>query len=418
MDYERYLDCIHCGLCLPSCPTYAQEGLEAGSPRGRVHLLRALADGRIEAGSPVTRHLDSCLVCRGCETACPSGVQFGRLMEDYRSRAAAQRQPERLRRLVDRVVFAGLFSHPRRLAPVFGALRLYQETGAQALGRGLGLTRLLPGRLRVLEGLLPRLPRPGPALPERTRPRGRRRLRVGLLAGCVARYVAGDVNHATVRALARAGCEVLVAPGQTCCGALHAHAGFLETAREMAVRNVEAFRGVDRVVTNAAGCGAMLKEYGHLLEGGPHAAQAADLVARARDVHQVLVELDARLPRHARLEARVAYHDACHLAHGQGVRREPREILSRIGGLELVPLEESDLCCGSAGVYNVTHPAQALGLGWRKLDRIAASGARVVAAANPGCVLQIASLARRRGMDLEVVHPVLLWERAARSRKR
>lgn len=399
--------CVHCGICLPQCPTYRVLGEEMDSPRGRIYLMRAAAEGRIGLTPTLARHLDLCLGCRGCESACPSGVPFGQLLEATRAQLVRQgvRAPESDHATTRWALET--FPHPSRLAPLLWGLRLYQASGAQALVRASGV--LAPFRkLRAMESLLPAVASSG-TLPELIPARGRARGRAGLLTGCVQRLFFADVNARTARLLSAAGWDVVIPREQSCCGALHLHAGRLDEFRGFASRLMSSFPAdVDVIATNAAGCGSALKEYGHWLPG-----EAADsFAARARDITEILV--DAELPL-GELRQTVAYHDACHLAHGQRVRAQPRELLRRIPGLTLVDLKDSELCCGSAGVYNLTEPAMAEELGRMKVARIRESGARVVTAGNPGCLLQMARHAREAGLDLEVVHPVDLLARALRE---
>jgi glycolate oxidase iron-sulfur subunit len=401
--------CVHCGICLPQCPTYRVLGEEMDSPRGRVYLMRAAAEDRIGLTQTMARHLDLCLGCRACETACPSGVPFGQLLEATRGQlerrgvVAPQRHSNLLR------VLLGVFPHPRRLGPMLHALRMYQWSGVQRLVRGLGL--LAPFEtLRAMEALLPALPASAAPPPERVAARGaRKRGRAGVLLGCAQRFFYPDVNDDTVRLLAAAGYDVVVPRAQECCGALHLHAGRLDEFRAMARRLMPAFDDVDVVVVNAAGCGSAMKEYGHWL---PDEA-ARGFAERVRDVSEVLV--DCELPLRP-LRATVTYHDPCHLAHGQRVRAEPRELLRRIPGLTLVDLPDAELCCGSAGIYNLLEPEMAGDLGRRKAARIRETGARIVAAGNPGCLMQIRQHCRTQGLPVEVVHPVTLLARALEER--
>ena len=395
--------CVHCGICLPQCPTYRVLGEEMDSPRGRLYLMRAVAEGRLEPTEAVAAHLDLCLGCRACETACPAGVRFGTLLETARADLARHARPLRRRGATD--VLLAMFSDPARLDWVFGLLRRYQGWGLQRLVRGSGALRRFP-RLAALDALLARAPRTTP-LPEYVPARGRARGRVGLLTGCVQRHLFGDVNRDTVRLLAAAGWDVVVPRGQGCCGALELHAGRVDAFRGRARVLAATFPDdLDWIVTNAAGCGAALREAGHWLPE----PSVERLAAHVRDVSQLLVEGELEL---VPLPLRVTYHDACHLAHGQKVRAEPRALLRRIPGLTLVEMRDSDLCCGSAGIYNVLQPDMAERLLTLKLDRIVETGARVVATGNPGCLMQIAKGARARGLDLEIVHPVTLLARAA-----
>ena len=402
--------CVHCGICLPVCPTYRTLGEEMDSPRGRVYLMRAVAEGRLDITDTYTRHLDLCLGCRACETACPAGVPFGSLLETARADIERAGRPIR-RRLMDAFVF-GVFPYPQRLAIALGLLRRYRRWGLQALVRRAGLLRRFP-RLAAMDALLPEVPRTDFELPEFLAARGRARGRVALLVGCVQRYLFADVNLDTMRLLAAAGWDVVAPRGQGCCGALELHGGRLDAFRARARALAAALPSdVDWIVTNAAGCGSALRDYAHWV--GDDAA-ASRLAARTRDVSELLA--DADLPLNP-LPLTVTYHDPCHLAHGQRVRTAPRTALARIPGLTLVPLADSELCCGSAGVYNVLEPEMADQLLALKIARIVETGARAVATGNPGCLLQIARGARERGLDLEVVHPVTLLARALRWEER
>lgn len=399
--------CVHCGICLPQCPTYRVLGEEMDSPRGRIYLMRAAAEGRIGLTPTLARHLDLCLGCRGCETACPSGVPFGQLLEATRAQLVRQgvRAPESDHATTRWALET--FPHPSRLAPLLWGLRLYQASGAQALVRAFDV--LAPFRkLKTIEALLPAVASSA-SLSAFIPARGKARGRAGLLTGCVQRFFYADVNARTARLLSAAGWDVIVPRSQGCCGALHLHAGRLEEFRGLAASLMASFPDdVDVIVTNAAGCGSALKEYGHWLPG----EAAEGFAAKARDITEVLV--DSELPL-GELKLTVAYHDACHLVHGQKVRAQPRELLRRIPGLTLVDIKDSELCCGSAGIYNLAEPAMAEELGRMKISRIRESGARIVTAGNPGCLLQIARHAREAGLDLEVVHPVDLLARALRE---
>ena len=400
--------CVHCGICLPQCPTYRVLGEEMDSPRGRVYLMRAAAEDRIGLTPTMARHLDLCLGCRACETACPSGVPFGQLLEATRGQferrgvTAPTRDSATLRFILE------VFPHPARLGPMLHALRMYQWTGMQAMVRGLGLRPPFAKR-RAMAALLPGVPLPGAPLPELIPARGPGCGRAGLLLGCAQRFFYPDVNADTARLLAAAGYDVVVPRAQECCGALHLHSGRVDEFRAMARRLMPAFADVDVIVVNAAGCGSALKEYGHWL---PDDA-ARSFAERVRDVSEVLADRD--LPLRA-MPQTVTYHDACHLVHGQKIRAQPRELLRRIPGLTLVDLPDSELCCGSAGVYNLLEPEMAGELGRRKAACIRETGARVVTAGNPGCLMQIHQHCREAGLDVEVVHPVTLLARALEER--
>jgi len=411
--------CIKCGFCLPKCPTYRETGLEPASPRGRIHLMKLVAKGRLQAAD-IAEQLDLCLGCRACETACPAGVKFGRLLEAGReqTREAKQRSQGNswLERSGERLFFSGLLPHLKRLDLGVDLLWLYQASGLQWLVRKGRVLRLFSKTLLELELLLPRLPPPSVRrrLREQTAAEGAEQRRVGLLAGCVMRSVFAQINAATVRVLARNGCRVILPRGVGCCGALHAHHGDLAGARQIARRTVSVFERYDleAVIVNSAGCGAMLKEYGRLLANDPMYAERASAFSRkVRDVSEFL----ARLPLNTEmgtLPLRVAYDDPCHLLHGQGIGGEPRQVLQQIPGVELVPFQEADWCCGSAGIYNLTQPEMSRRLLARKMGHIAAADPDVIASGNPGCLLQLGWGVRRAGLRAEVVHPVELLDRA------
>jgi glycolate oxidase iron-sulfur subunit len=422
LEYGHLLQCVHCGFCLPTCPTYAELGQEPDSPRGRIYLIKALADGRAVLTESLAEHLSLCLGCRACESACPSGVPYGHLIEAGRAELEARRPGSLWRRLVRRAAFGGLLPRPALLRAVAATLRVYQRSGLQRLVRGSGFLRLLPARLAASERLLPPLPPAGRGgrLPEVVPARGPRRTRVGFLHGCVQDAVFRAHNEATLRCLARQGAEVAIPRAQRCCGALHAHAGEPEAARALARATIAAFEGagVETVVVNAAGCGAHMKAYGHLLRHDPAWAARAEAFARTVvDVTEFLARAPLAGPL-GPLPLRATYHDPCHLAHGQKVRREPRTLLRAVPGLELVELGEADMCCGSAGIYNLTEPAMAERLLARKMAHVEATGAAAVVTANPGCILQLAAGLRGRGRDVSVLHVVEVLDQAYAAAER
>jgi glycolate oxidase iron-sulfur subunit len=396
--------CVHCGICLPQCPTYRVLGEEMDSPRGRIYLMRAVAEKRLDVTEGFRRHLDLCLGCRACETACPAGVPFGVLLETARAEIGRRGRP--LRERLRSTALLSLFPYPARVGALLAAGRLYRRSGLQALARAAGLLRGLP-RLAAMDRLLGDVSA-AVDVPESLPARGRSRGRVALLTGCVQRHLYADVNRDTARLLALAGWDVVVPRAQACCGALDLHAGRTDILRRRAAALGAAFPAdVDWVVTNAAGCGSAMREYGHWTSD----AAATRLASRTRDVTELLADADLPLQP---LPLTVTYHDACHLAHGQKVRTAPRALLAKIPGLTVVPMADSDLCCGSAGVYNILEPDMAERLLEHKVRRIIETGARTVVAGNPGCLLQIASGCRRRGVEVEVIHPVTLVARAAR----
>jgi glycolate oxidase iron-sulfur subunit len=460
LDYSVLQQCIHCGMCLPTCPTYMETKLERNSPRGRIALMRAIADSQLEAQKAFADEMYFCLGCLACETACPAGVDYTQLFE--MARAEAERKhalPSPARRLLRWFVLDGLFYKQWRLRVVGRLLWLYQATGGQAVVRRSGLLRLLPPSLRALEAKTPVVKRhfsPDLIAPEES-PGSRRSpgdgavaasvggpdyllsgsrecgtgsdqksYRVGLLTGCVQDLVFSDVNRDTADVLLANGCAVVTPPSQGCCGSLHAHNGEYEMAKDFARRLLDHFDldRLDAIITNAAGCGSHLKHFDRLLQDDPrYAAKAAQWSEKVKDISEWLVEIDFHAPEVAGAGpcagasslTRVTYHDACHLCHGQKITAQPRKLLSKISGLQIEPLTESMWCCGSAGIYNLIQPDMADKLLQRKLDHIASTGATVVATGNPGCLLQISSGLAARGVKIEVVHPVTLLARAYRQ---
>jgi len=412
IDYELFLDCVHCGLCTSSCPTYVELGTEMDSPRGRIYLMRAVTDGKLDAGDPhVRRHLDLCLDCRACESACPSGVQYGKLIEPFRIELNRTQPSANDLGALQRLNLFHITPHAGRTRWALAPVRLLQRTGLTRLLERTGLLRLLPRSLRQLYDMLPRLQPHHGRLPEVLPAEGKRRARVALFLGCAADAIFPQTNLATARVLQRNGCDVLIPQSQGCCGALHYHAGQDPPAKDFAASNCQVFnvQELDAIVVNAAGCGAMLKDYGHLLHDTPHAAAGAALAAKVRDVSEFLMELGPVQPTQP-LPLRAVYHDACHLCHAQKIRQQPRQLLEMIPGLELLPLAESEICCGAAGSYNITQPEMAERLGRRKLANILATGARAVFAGNVGCLLQIGRYLRQEHPEVWVAHPIdALW---------
>src|SRR5262245_41385318 len=418
IDYELLLDCVHCGLCTASCPTYVETGNENDSPRGRIYLMRAVRDGRLELGHEVRRHLELCLDCRACETACPSGVQYGKLIEPFRVGMEPADAGKDAKPKTDdwfhRYILFGLFPYPDRLRQSLKPARIAQALGLDRLLIGTGLWRMLPPRLGRLVTMLPRLEKPLPALPEFLAAKGRRRARVALFTGCVGDVLFRQTNWATARVLQENGCDVVVPQNQVCCGAIHFHAGNSEPAREMADKNAAAFdpAGVDAIIVNVAGCGSMLKDYGHHWhdEGQPARESFANKI---RDCNEFLDQLGLITPP-GEIRLTATYHDACHLVHAQKVREQPRNLLKKIPGLKLVELPESELFCGAAWTYNLTEPEMAERLARRKLANIRSTGARLVITANAGCLMQIAREARMQGETLKIMHPMDVLDLAYR----
>jgi glycolate oxidase iron-sulfur subunit len=430
--------CVHCGLCLPSCPTYRETGLEMSSPRGRIYLMKAVDEGRIGIDSDVFQEqMSQCLNCRACEAVCPSGVQYGAILENSRAQIEQARgatppvpQGEPVpagagvpelpiwAKAIRGAVFDGLFKHMSLFRLFSLSMRLYQRSGAQWFARKSGILKLMG--LAETETMLP------PISDRFTVPQGqvfpaegvvRPHYTVALLSGCIMSTAFVNVHDATIRVLQKNGCEVILPPEQGCCGALHTHGGDLDGGRELARRNIAAFEGlgIDAIVINAAGCGSTLKEYGHLLHDDPEwYDRAVAFSNKIKDVHEFLAGIELNRADLGRLEVTVTYQEPCHLAHAQRITAQPRTLLNAIPGLELREMHESSLCCGSAGTYNVTQPAMAMALGARKVNNALATGAKVIATGNPGCALQLAGELRRRGEDVQVRYIVELLDEAYR----
>jgi len=426
LDYSVLQQCMHCGMCLPTCPTYDLTKLERHSPRGRIALMRAIADDKIEVTRTFGEEMYFCLGCLACKTACPAGVDYPHLFEMARAeveRTGVLNSPSR--KLIRWSILSVLFSR-QPLLHFFGRLLyLYEATGIQALLRKSGLMKWMPKRLRQMERLTPTIqrrfshelirPDETPAAPQFT---------VGLLTGCVQDMMYADVNRDTADVLLAAGCRVVTPRGQLCCGSLHAHNGELELAREFARKLVDQFNldEVDAIITNAGGCGSHLRHYDRLLEDDPvYSKKAAIWSSKLKDIHEWLIEIKFDLQlQSAPIQShrqRVTYHESCHLSHGQGIVKQPRRLLQSLPGLELVELPESNWCCGSAGVYNLTQPDTAAQLAERKLDHILETGCATVVTANPGCLLQLQKFAEGRSLKLEVLHPISIIASALRKPK-
>ncbi|HWG59280.1 MAG TPA: (Fe-S)-binding protein [Candidatus Acidoferrales bacterium] len=412
-EYEDYARCIHCGLCLNHCPTYRLWGREADSPRGRIRQILLVDQGRLELGPAFVRHMDLCLDCRACETACPSGVEYGKLAELARAQIEQKYRRGWRARAAREMAYRRLLPYPRRIAALGRAIRFYQRCGIRAAARASGLLWLMG--LREREMLLPRMDSKfffselGKTFPAH----GAKRARVAFFAGCVAQVAFAELNRATVRVLQANGCEVVIPGGQVCCGALGAHAGVRETARELARANCAAFaaKDFDAILTNAAGCGSTLKEYGGLLGADAGRGAAEEFAAKVRDVTEFLDDLGlAATPRPVPL--RVTYQDSCHLAHGQKIREAPRRLIRAVPGVEFAEMALADQCCGSAGVYNVTETKSSLELLAVKMDAARETGARAIITANPGCMLQLRAGAELHRTGQEVLHVIELLDRA------
>lgn len=422
IDYERFLDCVHCGLCTASCPTYLETGNENDSPRGRIYLMRAVTDGRLQLTDTVKGHLDLCLDCRSCETACPSGVQYGRLIEPFRvemqQHDAAAKPGQSSHDWFQRWILYGLFPYPNRLRWALAPAKLMQMLKLDRLADRIGLTRLLPERLRRMQRLLPPLKSREPQLPEFLPAIGPRRARVALFTGCVAEAMFHHVNWATARVLQANGCDVIIPRSQVCCGAIHYHSGAGQPALDLARSNAKAFRAddIDAVIVNVAGCGSMLKDYGHvateLVKDDQATHETLDKFAgKVKDVCEFLSALGPIAPK-GEVRLKATYHDACHLCHAQKIREQPRDLLALVPGLQLIPLAESEICCGAAGSYNLTEGEMADRLADRKLKNILKTGAEAVIMGNAGCSLQIQAALRQANSPIWVAHPMEILDRS------
>lgn len=414
--WADYAKCVHCGLCLNACPTYRELGVEMDSPRGRIYQMIQVDRGRLPLGESFVRHIDLCLDCRACETACPSGVEYGKLVEAARGQIEKYYERPRMEALLRELFFRDILPNPSRLETLGRLLRLYQRSGLEKLIAGSGLLKLFPGRLSSISRLAPRMEKPfffdrlGATVPAV----GERRYRVAFLAGCIANLSFARLNEATVRVLARNGCEVAIPRDQGCCGALHVHAGIRDLARRLAQRNIEAFSDFDAIITNAAGCGSVLKEYPLLFEEEEKEwhERAKTFSGRVKDVTEFLASIELKGDLRP-VKARATYQDPCHLGHAQGIRSAPRKLIASVPGIELVELKESEVCCGSAGIYNVVHNEMAERLLVKKMERIDETGAELILTANPGCLLQLrAGVAASESSRRRVRHVIELLDEA------
>ena len=405
--------CVHCGLCLNACPTYRELGVEMDSPRGRIYQMVKVSTGEAEITPSYIEHIDLCLACRGCETACPSGVQYGRLVEAARAQIEQHIQRPFAVRLLRRLVFGYLLPSPLLLKIAGLGLYWFKATGMQSWARSSGL---ISGRLAEIEKLSPPVERPfffsqiGKTFPAE----GTRRYRVAFMAGCIANVSFARLNEATVRVLQKNGCEVVIPEGQGCCGALHLHSGLKAEAAKLAKVNVDAVMkgNFDAIITNAAGCGSTLKEYDELLDHDP---LAVEFSKKMKDVSEFLASIELNTAM-GPVNATVTYQDSCHLAHGQKVRVQPRKLLAAVPGLKFKEMPMSDLCCGSAGIYNVVQNEMAMQLLEGKMRYVNGSGAEIIATANPGCMLQLQAGVRLHGKGQRVAHVVEILDEAYRAR--
>ncbi|WP_026699656.1 (Fe-S)-binding protein [Salibacterium aidingense] len=412
-DEDKWADCVHCGMCLEACPTYEITGQEQHSPRGRVHLIKAVAEGKLEVSEPFTDPVFACLDCKACTTACPADVDVGGLIEEARGQIRQAMPLTGWRKGVSRFFLHGLFPHPGRLQFFGNLLKFYQKSGVQTLVRKTGMLKAMPEHLELMEAVMPEVQEPIRKKYKHetvVKADTESKREIAFFSGCVMDVMFSDVNESTINVLTRNGNDVAVPQNQTCCGALHVHAGDRDMGRKLAKQNMEAFKQADTVVGNAAGCGCMLKEYPELFrEVDTEWREKAEAFAeKVVDVSKYLHDTGYDKPT-AELNTRLTYHDACHLAHGQGVRQEPREILLDVPGVEMVPMENADRCCGSAGIYNITNPEMAEDVLESKMKNVPEE-VEMISMGNPGCMLQMAMGVKKYGRSANVVHTVQLLD--------
>lgn len=414
-DETKWADCVHCGMCLESCPTYMLTGQEQHSPRGRVHLIKSVAEGKLEVNEQFAVPIFACLDCRACETACPASVQVGGLIEEARGQICQAMPLSGMKGTMGNFVLQNIFPNHKRINRLGSLLKFYQKSGLQKVAQKTVLKYLFPEHLAEMEAVLPE--QKGKPVREKYKhedailPEGEVKREVSFLTGCIMDAIFSDINEATIKVLTRNGNSVTIPQNQTCCGALHVHAGDRETGRKLAKQNIEAFSNAETVIVNSAGCGAMLKEYPELFRHDPEWKEKAEQFSKkVKDISEHLYETGFEPPK-AEIETTVTYHDACHLAHAQGIRKEPREILESIPGVKLVPMPNSDQCCGSAGVYNITNPEMANAVLDKKMENVP-DEVEIISMGNPGCMLQMALGVKKYGRNEKIVHTVELLHQA------
>ncbi|WP_440480381.1 (Fe-S)-binding protein [Rossellomorea aquimaris] len=411
-DENKWADCVHCGMCLESCPTYELTGQEQHSPRGRVHLIKSVAEGKLEVNEQFMDPVYACLDCRACTTACPADVDVGGLIEEARGQIRQAMPLKGWKGMVSKTFLEGLFPHPNRLNALGGVLKFYQKSGAQTLVRKTGLINVMPRHLVEMEAIMPEIKqsvRQKYKNQKVIKANGETKHEVSILTGCVMDVMFGEINDSTINVLTRNGNDVVIPENQTCCGALHVHSGDREMGRKLAKQNIEAFKDSDKVIVNAAGCGCMMKDYPELFHEDPEwRAEAEEFSAKVKDISKYLHDTGYERPK-AELKTRITYHDACHLAHGQGVRQEPRDLLLKIPGVEMVHMPNADRCCGSAGIYNITNPEMAGAVLENKMQNVP-EDVEMISMGNPGCMLQMAMGVKKYGKNQQVVHTVQLLD--------
>ncbi|WP_251554642.1 (Fe-S)-binding protein [Neobacillus muris] len=416
----KWADCVHCGLCLEACPTYEQLGQEQHSPRGRVHLIKSVAEGKLKVNEAFADPVFQCLDCRACTTACPANVDVGGLIEEARGQVRQALPLTGWKALTSKFFLETLFPHHKRLEAAGGLLKFYQKIGLQKVVRKTGLIHMMPEHLVEMEAIMPKIKssvRKKYKNVNIIKAKGNTQHQVAMLTGCIMDVMFSDVNEATINVLTRNGNDVLIPKKQTCCGALHVHAGDREMGRKLAKQNIEAFERTDKVIVNAAGCGCMLKEYPELFHEEPEwYVRAQEFSAKVEDISKYLHDTGYEIPK-AELKTRITYHDACHLAHGQGIRDEPRDLLLHIPGVEMVHMANADRCCGSAGIYNLTHPEMASAVLESKMANVP-EDVEMISMGNPGCMLQMAAGVQKYGRNQRVVHTVQLLDWAYQKEDR
>lgn len=411
-DENKWADCVHCGMCLESCPTYELTGQEQHSPRGRVHLIKSVAEGKLTVNEHFMDPVFACLDCRACTTACPADVDVGGLIEEARGQIRQAMPLTGLKGTISKVFLQGLFPHQNRLNSLGSLLRFYQKSGLQKVVRKTKLINIMPQHLVDMEAIMPEVKGPVRKKYKNAnviKAKCKTKNEVSFLTGCVMDVMFSDINEATINVLTRNGNDVTIPKNQTCCGALHVHAGDRETGRKLAKQNIEAFKDSNKVIVNAAGCGCALKEYPELFREDPEwHEKAEEFAAKVMDISKYLHETGYEKPK-AEINSRITYHDACHLAHGQGVRQEPRDILLDIPGVEMVQMPNSDRCCGSAGIYNITNPEMASAVLESKMENVP-EDVEMISMGNPGCMLQMAMGVQKHGRNQKVVHTIQLLD--------
>lgn len=419
-DPSKWADCVHCGMCLESCPTYEITGQEQHSPRGRVHLIQSVAEGRLEVNEDLLDPVFDCLDCRACTTACPADVNVGGLIEEARGQIRQAIPLSGWKNVVSKLFLKSLFPYPARMHKLGGLLKFYQKSGMQTIARKTGLINVMPKHLVEMEEIMPPI-RQQPVQKKYKnediiRTKAEKKGEAALLTGCIMDVMFGEVNEATINVLTRNGIAVLIPKNQTCCGALHVHAGDRELGRKLAMQNIQAFEDAETIVVNAAGCGSMMKEYPELFRFDEKwKGRAEDFSNKVKDISEFLCNIGYEKPK-AEIHKRVTYHDACHLAHGQGISTEPREILQNIPGIKIVEMANADRCCGSAGIYNITNPEMADAILESKMNHVP-DDIEIISMGNPGCMLQMALGVKKHGRRQEIVHTIQLLDLAYQKEK-